>query len=123
MRTVLLVALGSGVGGSVRYLLGLVLQRPGVGFPVATLVINVAGSFALGLILRLGMDPATMTPATRAFLTAGVCGGFTTFSTFSAESLALLEQGAWGRGAAYMVGSVVLSVGAAAVGYAIPGRG
>lgn len=123
MSTVLVVALGSGLGGAARYLLGLILQRPGIGFPVATLAINVLGSFALGLVLRIGLDPAAMTPATRAFLTAGVCGGFTTFSTFSAESLALLEQGAWGRGLAYMIGSVVLSVGAAAVGYGVPGRG
>jgi CrcB protein len=123
VSTVLVVALGSGLGGAARYLLGLLLQRPGIGFPVATLAINVLGSFALGLVLRLGLDPTAMTPATRAFLTAGVCGGFTTFSTFSAESLALLEQGAWGRGLAYMIGSVVLSVGAAAIGYGIPGRG
>ncbi len=123
MSTVLVVALGSGLGGAARYLLGFILQRPGIGFPVATLAINVLGSFALGLVLRIGLDPAAMTPATRAFLTAGVCGGFTTFSTFSAESLALLEQGAWGRGLAYMIGSVVLSVGAAAVGYGVPGRG
>jgi len=120
---VLVVAFGSGLGGAARYLLGLLLQRPGVHFPVATLAVNVLGSFVLGLVLRLGLDPATMTPATRAFLTAGVCGGFTTFSTFSAESLALLEQGAWGRACAYMIGSVVLSVGAAAIGYGIPGRG
>lgn len=123
MSTVLVVALGSGLGGALRHLAGLVLQRPGIGFPVATFAVNVLGSFALGLILRMGLDPAAMTPAARAFLTAGVCGGFTTFSTFSAESLALLEQGAWGRGMAYMAGSVILSVGAAALGYGIQGRG
>lgn len=119
MSTVLVVALGSGVGGALRYLAGLFLQRPGVTFPVATLAINILGSFALGLVLRMGLDPSTMSASTRAFLTAGVCGGFTTFSTFSAESLALLEQGSWGRGLAYMAGSVVLSVGAAAVGYGV----
>jgi len=123
VTTVLAVALGSGLGGALRYLLGLVLQRPGVGFPVATLVVNIAGSFLLGLVLRVGLDPAALSPATRAFLTAGVCGGFTTFSTFSAETVALLEQGAWGRGLAYVAGSVVLSVAAAALGYGLPGRG
>jgi len=123
MRIVLAVALGSGFGGAARYLLGLLIQRPGLQFPVATLAINVIGSFALGLVLRLGLDPATMTPVTRAFLTAGVCGGFTTFSTFSAETVALLEQGAWARGLAYVAGSVVLSVAAAALGYGMPGRG
>ncbi len=123
MTTVLVVALGSGLGGAARYLLGLVLQRPGTGFPVATFLINIAGSFLLGLVLRIGLDPAAISPTTRAFLTAGVCGGFTTFSTFSAETVALLEQGAWGRGLAYVAGSVVLSVAAAALGYGVPGRG
>jgi len=123
VTTVLVVALGSGLGGALRYLLGLVLQRPGVGFPVATFLINIAGSFLLGLVLRVGLDPAALSPATRAFLTAGVCGGFTTFSTFSAETVALLEQGAWGRGLAYVAGSVALSVAAAALGHGLPGRG
>lgn len=123
MRALLAVCLGSGLGGGARYLLGLVLQRPGVGFPVATLVVNVAGSFVLGTVLRIGLDPAAMSPTTRAFLTAGICGGFTTFSTFSAETVALLEQGAWGRSLGYVVASVVLSVAAAALGYAAPWRG
>lgn len=123
MTSVLAVALGSAIGGVGRYLLGIVLQRPGIGFPVGTLVVNVLGCFAIGVILRVGVDPQAMTPATRTFLTVGVCGGFTTFSTFSVETLALLESGAWGRGTAYIMASVVLSVLAAAVGYGIPGRG
>lgn len=123
MSTVLVVALGSGLGGALRYLAGLFLQRPGLNFPVATLAINILGSFALGLVLRIGLDPTAMSASTRAFLTAGVCGGFTTFSTFSVESLALLEQGSWARGLTYMVGSVLLSVGAAAVGYVVGARG
>lgn len=123
MTNVLAVALGSAIGGAGRYLLGAVLQRPGVGFPVGTLVVNVLGCFAIGVILRIGVDPQAMTPATRAFLTAGVCGGFTTFSTFSVETLALLESGAWGRGTAYIMASVMLSVMAAALGYGLPGRG
>lgn len=119
MTVVLAVAAGSALGGAGRYLLGLVLQRPGLGFPVATLLVNVLGCFAIGLVLRHSLVPEAMSPATRAFLTAGVCGGFTTFSTFSVETLALLESGAWGRGAAYITASVVLSVGAAAIGYGL----
>lgn len=122
MITVLVVALGSALGGVARYLLGLLLQRPGLGFPVGTLVVNVLGCFAIGVILRLGLAPDAMTPTTRAFLTAGVCGGFTTFSTFSVETLALFETGAYGRGIAYVMASVVLSVSAAALGYGL-GRG
>lgn len=122
MTNVLVVALGSALGGVGRYLLGMVLQRPGLGFPIGTLVVNVLGCFAIGVVLRIGLTPEAMSPATRAFLTAGVCGGFTTFSTFSVETLALLESGAWGRGMAYVTASVVLSVVAAALGYGF-GRG
>lgn len=123
MNLVLAVAAGSGLGGALRYLLGLLLQRPGIAFPIGTLVVNVVGSFTLGAVLRFGADPMALSPATRAFLTAGVCGGFTTFSTFSVETLALFEQGHWGRAMGYALASVVLSVGAAALGYGGLGRG
>lgn len=122
MTVVLAVAAGSALGGVGRYLLGLLLQRPGLGFPVATLVVNILGCCAIGLILRHALTPEAMSPTTRAFLTAGVCGGFTTFSTFSVETLALFESGAWGRGVAYIMASLVLGVLATALGYGL-GRG
>jgi CrcB protein len=107
------IAAGSALGGMSRYLLGGVIQRAGgAGFPLGTLVINLTGSFLLGLFLRYAVDTPTLTPEWRAFLTVGFCGGYTTFSTFSYETVALLEDGQWGRAAAY----VGLSLGLALIG-------
>jgi CrcB protein len=107
------IAVGSALGGMSRYLLGGAIQRVGsAGFPLGTLVINITGSFLLGLFLRYAVDTPTLTPEWRAFLTVGFCGGYTTFSTFSYETVALLEDGQWGRAAAY----VGLSLGVALIG-------
>ena len=113
------IAAGSAIGGVSRYLLGGVLQRQTAGtFPVGTLVINITGSFLLGMVLRYAVDTPTLSPETRAFLTIGFCGGYTTFSTFSYETVALLEDGQWPRAAAYVVLSVVLSLLASFLGIA-----
>jgi CrcB protein len=113
------IAAGSAIGGVGRYLLGGVFQRQTAGtFPVGTLVINVTGSFLLGMILRYAVDTPTLTPEARAFLTIGLCGGYTTFSTFSYETVALLEDGQWPRAAAYVLLSVALSVLATFLGIA-----
>jgi len=107
------IAVGSALGGMSRFLLGGAIQRAGgASFPLGTLVINITGSFLLGLFLRYAVDTPTLTPEWRAFLTVGFCGGYTTFSTFSYETVALLEDGQWGRAAAY----VGLSLGLALVG-------
>jgi fluoride exporter len=107
------IAVGSALGGVSRYLLGGVVHRAaGAGFPAGTLVVNITGSFLLGVFLRYAVDTPTLTPEWRAFLTVGFCGGYTTFSTFSYETVALLEDGQWGRAAAY----VGLSLGLALIG-------
>ncbi len=113
------IAVGSAVGGVGRYLLGGLVQRSFAGtFPVGTLFVNLTGSFLLGLILRYAVDTPTVTPEVRALLTVGLCGGYTTFSTFSYESLALLEDGDWGRAGAYIVLSLGLSLLATFLGVA-----
>ena len=113
------IAAGSAIGGVSRYLLGGFLQRQTGGtFPIGTLVINVSGSFLLGLILRYAVETTTLTPEARAFLTIGFCGGYTTFSTFSYETVALMEDGQWPRAALYVALSVSLSVLAAFLGFA-----
>ena len=113
------IALGSAVGGVGRYLLGGLVQRSFAGtFPVGTLFVNLTGSFLLGLILRYAVDTPTVTPEVRALLTVGLCGGYTTFSTFSYESLALMEDGDWGRAAAYILLSLGLSLLATFLGVA-----
>lgn len=113
------IAAGSAIGGVSRYLLGGWLQRQTGGtFPIGTLVINITGSFLLGLILRYAVETPTLTPEARAFLTIGFCGGYTTFSTFSYETVALMEDGQWPRAALYVALSVGLSVLAAFLGFA-----
>jgi CrcB protein len=111
------IAAGSAIGGVSRYLVGSLLQRLAAGgFPGPTLLINVTGSFLLGLFLQYAVETTTISPELRAFLTIGFCGGYTTFSTFSFESLALMEDGHWSRAAAYIGVSVALSIGAALLG-------
>jgi CrcB protein len=112
------IAIGSAIGGLSRYLVGGAVQRLAAGtFPVGTLLVNVTGSFLLGAILRYGIDTPSVTPELRAFLTVGFCGGYTTFSTFSYETAALLEDGEWSRAALYVALSVAVSVVATFLGF------
>ena len=113
------IALGGALGTLARYLLGAALAGVVPGFPAATLGINVAGSFLLGLLMAGVAARPDLSPALRAALTVGFCGGFTTFSTFSAETVALLERGALGRASLYVAASVTLSVAAAFAGLAV----
>jgi CrcB protein len=113
------VALGSAIGGVARYLVGgWVQQRSGTTFPVQTLLINVSGSFLLGLVQRYALETTALSPEVRTMLTIGVLGGYTTFSTFSYETLRLVEDGDWRWASAYILLSVVLSVAAALLGVA-----
>jgi CrcB protein len=116
----LYVALGSAIGGVSRYLLGgLVHRMLGTAFPAGTLLVNVSGSFLLGVILRYALENPSLTPEVRAFLTIGFCGGYTTFSTFSYEAVALLENGEWAWASVYITASVVLSLIATFLGFGI----
>ncbi len=112
------VAIGSAVGGVSRYLLGGVIQRAlAASFPAGTLLINVTGSALLGFLLRYALDTPSLTPEIRALLGVGFCGGYTTFSTFSYETVALLEDGDWRRAGVYVTLSVVGSLLATFVGF------
>jgi len=110
------VGLGGAAGSICRYLLGLLPLKPVSGFPAITLCINIAGAFALGLIGALAGKYAKLNPQMLLFLRVGVCGGFTTFSTFSLESLTLLERGKWLLGGSYMLLSMALCLLGAALG-------
>jgi CrcB protein len=112
------MALGGAVGTLARYWLGGLAQRYSAFFPYGTLTINVTGSLLLGFLVRY-MLATPASPALRAALTIGFCGGFTTFSTFSFEAAALIESGSTGRAVAYMTASVVLSLAATFAGFAI----
>ena len=116
----LYVALGSAIGGVSRYLLGGLVQRMlDTTFPAGTLLVNITGSFLLGAIIRYALDTPSFTPEVRAFLTIGFCGGYTTFSTFSYETMALLEDGEWARAGVYITASVILSLIATFLGLAL----
>jgi CrcB protein len=114
------IAAGSALGGVSRYLMGGLVQKLlDTTFPAGTLVVNVTGSFLLGLFLRYALETPTLTPEHRAFLTIGFCGGYTTFSTFSYETVALLEDGEWGRAGLYAVLSVLLALAATLAGFLV----
>jgi CrcB protein len=97
VERVLLVALGGALGSSLRYLVATVaLAWLGPAFPWGTLVVNLVGSFAIGLVQQLATESLVLGEETRLFLTTGVMGGLTTYSAFSYESVRLMETGAWG---------------------------
>ena len=116
------VALGSALGGMSRYWLGGAIAR-GIGddFPYGTLLINILGSFVIGffgtLTLPDGPRPASLDA--RLFVMVGLCGGFTTFSSFSLQTFELLRSGEGIRAAIYVAASVLLCVAGAAIGHAL----
>ena len=114
MLVYLWVALGGALGSVGRFWLnGLVTTRTGEGFPWGTLLINVLGSFAIGIFATL---PATQDTAKK-FLMAGICGGFTTFSAFSLQTLELTQRGEWLRAGGNILGSVVFCLVAVWLGW------
>lgn len=121
LTTVLWVAAGGAIGAALRYLIGEWARHvPSLGgFPWATLGINVTGSLLLGALAGGALLAESASPQLRAMLSIGVLGGFTTFSSFSLETVTLLQAGALPRAAVYTVASVTLSVGAAALGIAL----
>jgi CrcB protein len=112
------VAIGGAIGSVARLAVGAAVQeRVGVGFPLGTLIINVTGSLALGFLIRVALDAPAVTPTLRAFLTTGVCGGYTTFSTFSYDAAVLIDERAYGRAALYIAASVTLAIAGTFVGF------
>ena len=107
----LLVFIGSGLGGMARYGVGVLSARWfGVDFPISTLAVNILGSAILGLIVVLFTKLNVANQDARLFLATGVIGGFTTFSTFSLDAVALWESGDHFGAAGYVGASVVLSL-------------
>jgi fluoride exporter len=115
------VAIGSALGGLLRYTITRLTLNLSVAFPFGTVLINVLGSFVIGyygtLTLQSGKYPAS--DNMRLFVMVGICGGFTTFSSFSLQTFDLLRTGGWGRALANVVFSVILCVGAVAAGHVV----
>ena len=115
----LLIALGGAAGSLLRYLVGGAVQRTSAsGFPIGTMFVNVSGCFLIGILVRQFLN-MQISPELRALLIVGFCGGFTTFSTFSAETLGLIEGGEYGRAASYIILSVVLCLAATFMGMTV----
>jgi CrcB protein len=113
------VCLGSALGGGSRYLLSLAaLRLLGPSFPFGTLTVNVIGSFLIGLIMHVGLETTLIPPTARIFLTAGVMGGLTTYSTFNYETLQLATEANWTLAAVNVALTVVACLGAGALGLA-----
>ncbi len=119
MQTLLCVGLGSFAGGVLRYSCGRWVQHLGSfgSFPWHTFAINLGGCLLLGLLNGLFLrHDSLLHPDLRAALTVGLCGGFTTFSTFSQESVNLLRHGLWGAGLGYIALSLLLGLALFAAG-------
>lgn len=117
MHLMIFIAVGGGLGAVLRYLCSqAIIRLAGTGFPLATMVINVAGSLLMGLAVGLLATRFAVSPEWKAFWTVGLLGGFTTFSTFSLEGAALIEKGSFGLAFIYMAGSVVLGLAGYFVG-------
>ena len=120
MKLLWYVALGSALGGVARFALGgFIQQRAGADFPMGTLVINITGSFFLGVFMRYAMQSDAVGPEVRLFLTTGFCGGYTTFSTFTYETAQLMEDGEYGRAALYVGASIGVALVGMFLGFAV----
>jgi fluoride exporter len=115
IKNILLVAAGGGLGAVLRY--GVYLLSKPQAFPYSTLLINIAGSFLLGMIMALGLKNGNFKESAKLFLATGICGGFTTFSTFSFENIELLQQGKYNLAFIYIVASVLAGIAAAWFGF------
>lgn len=120
VKAYLMVFLGAGIGGMMRHAVNAAAARMfGYGFPSGTMIVNVAGSFLMGVLagyfaLRTGLPQSL-----RLFLATGVLGGFTTFSAFSLDAALLIERNSYGQAAGYVLGSLVLSIGGLFAGLAL----
>lgn len=120
MKLLVAIAAGGAIGALGRHYVNvLALALFGIAFPWGTLTVNIAGSFLMGVFVELSALVWSPGPALRAMLTVGLLGAFTTFSTFSLETVLLYERGQLGLAALYVLLSLILSVGALFAGLAL----
>ena len=110
MLECILIGIGGFIGTVCRYLIGLVPMKAENGFPVKTLIINVTGAFLISLIAALAVKNKSIPHQVILMLKVGVCGGFTTFSTFAYETAGLMQEGRVGIALCYMLTSVILGI-------------
>jgi CrcB protein len=120
MREVAVVAAGGAIGASARYLVALALASEGEKLlPWYTLLANISGAFLLGIVITLVAERSMLSETWLLFLGVGVLGGYTTFSTFSFETLDLIRDGLYAQAATYSLGSLALGLAAVALGVAV----
>ena len=119
MGRLMLVCLGGAIGSGLRYLISVVAARwLGADFPYGTLIVNVGGSFLIGLIQAISTTTPIIPESTRLFLTVGLMGGLTTYSSFSYETIRLMEVGAWGQAWANVLATTALCLAVCVLGAA-----
>ncbi len=111
MLNIIAVGLGGFLGATLRYLIGLIPLNETTTFPIKTFVINIIGCIVIGIITVATAKNHTINPHLILFLKVGLCGGFTTFSTFALETATLIKNGNAGIALLYMLGSVIVGVG------------
>lgn len=109
------MGLGGAAGSMLRY--GMYLLFPVKDFPLATLIVNIIGSFIIGVVIALSIKDAAFLNNWKLFLATGICGGFTTFSAFSAENMSLLQNQKYLMAVAYITISMVAGIAAAWLGF------
>jgi fluoride exporter len=117
---VLWVALGGALGSAARHGVNMgAVRLLGAGFPYATLIVNVLGSFLIGIVTAFLVGKTTDSENARLFLTTGILGGFTTFSAFSLDVFNLMQRGGSSVASAYVLASVLLSIAAVFAGFMV----
>jgi CrcB protein len=118
---VLLIFIGSGIGGVLRYFISQLIKRDDSQFPLATLITNFSACLFIGIVIQLASSKTSLniTPSQKIFLASGFCGGFSTFSTFALENINMLNQGAVITAITYTILSVILCCGATYIGMLI----
>lgn len=120
MTAYVAIATGGAIGACARYAIsGVVYQRVGVLFPYGTFAVNIIGCFLIGLVMEMTEGRFAISPAVRLFLTVGLLGGFTTFSTYSYETLALMRDGMMAKAFLNAAGQVVVGLFGAYLGMVV----
>ncbi len=118
ISSLLIVGVGSFIGGAIRYLLSVFMKNLcGQGFPWGTLSVNLLGCFLFGIVFAIFSKSSSTDSTLYLLLTTGICGGFTTFSTFANESIQMLQQGNIFGFIAYVATSVIAGLALIALGY------
>ena len=117
LKNTLFIGCGSFIGGAARYLISVAMKTISKGFPWGTLVVNLVGCLVIGLLWGFFSKNSGESSSWALFMTVGICGGFTTFSTFSKEALMMLQAGNFISLLAYVAISVIAGIALVAAGY------